>query len=98
MKLQNKNKKLRTTRKKMSRKICEKQLAMGKKVLKQKTLKNASNLLKKVPYMREGDFEAGLEWWELVQMIPEKNREQYIAMVSKPMLKGCMEKYSNMDN
>jgi hypothetical protein len=98
MKLQNRNNKLRTTRKKMSRKICEKQLAMGKKVLKQKTLKNASNLLKKVPYMREGDFEAGLGWWEFAQRIPEKYREKAIAMASKPMLKRCMEKYSDMNN
>ena len=79
---------------KSARTLCKKQLAMGKRVLQATTRKAAANLLKKVPGMKRGDFETGLKWWDYIQMIPKGNRPGIIAARAKPMLEGCINKYS----
>jgi len=78
-----------------SRKICKTQLEMGKKILRTKTRKAAMKLLRKVPYMRPGDFKAGLTWWRLIQTVPEKERAAFIEYAAKPTLKACIEKHSH---
>ncbi len=78
----------------ITRKICKTQLEMGKKILRTKTRKAAIKLLRKVPYMRPGDFKAGLTWWRLIQTVPEKERDAFIEYAAKPTLKACIEKRS----
>ena len=77
-----------------TRKICKTQLEMGKKILRTKTRKAAIKLLRKVPYMRPGDFKAGLTWWRLIQTVPEKERAAFIEYAAKPTLNTCIEKRS----
>ena len=77
-----------------SRKICKTQLKMGKEILRTKTRKNAIKLLRKVPNMRNGNFQKGLNWWDYIQSVPEKNRAKTINKRAKPMLESCMKKYS----
>ncbi len=67
---------------------------MGKKILRTKTRKAAIKLLKKVPHMRNGDFQKGLNWWDYIQSIPEKDRAKTINNSAKPMLEACIKKYS----
>ena len=68
---------------------------MGKKILKKKTRKAAIKLLKKVPYMRTGNFNSGLKWWNYIQSVPEKNRAKTIEFAAKPMMEACVKKYSH---
>lgn len=79
---------------KSAKTLCKKQISMGKRVLKATTRKAASNLLKKVPGMKPGDFETGLRWWDYIQMVPKEQRPGIIAARAKPMLEGCIKKYS----
>jgi len=79
-----------------SRKICKTQLEMGKRILKTKTRKSAIKLLKKVPFMRPGNYDAGLRWWDYIQTIPEKGRAKVIKSASKPMMEACIKKYSTV--
>ena len=67
---------------------------MGKQILRTKTRKAAIKLLKKVPHMRNGDFQKGLIWWDYIQTVPEKDRSKTINRSSKPMLEACIKKYS----
>ena len=82
-------------RRNKSRKICKTQLEMGKQILRTKTRKAAITLLRKVPHMRNGDFEKGLQWWDYIQSVPEKNRAKTINSSAKPMLNACIKKYSS---
>jgi hypothetical protein len=77
-----------------SRKICKTQLEMGKKILRTKTRKAASKLLRKVPHMRNGNFQKGLHWWDYIQSVPEKERSKTINSAAKPMLAACIKKYT----
>ena len=79
---------------KSARTLCKKQISMGKRVLKAKTRKAASTLLKKVPGMKPGDFQTGLRWWDYIQWFPKEQRSGVIAARAKPMLEGCIKKYS----
>jgi hypothetical protein len=78
-----------------ARRICKVQLAMGRKILRTKTRKAATALLKKVPHMRPGDQNAGLKWWKYIQMVPAKMRPAVIKQAAKPMLEQCIQKYSD---
>ena len=80
---------------KSARTLCKKQLSMGKRVLRTKTRKAAANLLKKVPGLKPGDFNAGLSWWDYIQMVPKGQRSGVITARAKPMLEGCIKKYSS---
>jgi len=67
---------------------------MGKQILRTRTRKAATKLLRKVPHMRNGNFERGLSWWDDIQSLPEKNRAKAINTYAKPMLEACIKKYS----
>ena len=45
--------------------------------------------------MKPGDFNAGLSWWDYIQMVPKGQRSGVIAARAKPMLEGCIKKYSS---
>ena len=77
-----------------TRKICKIQLEMGKKILRKKTRKAAIKLLRKVPHMRNGNFQKGLKWWDYIQSFPEKDRVEIINSSAKPMLETCIKKYT----
>lgn len=79
-----------------SRKICKTQIKMGKKILRTKTRNAAIKLIRKVPYMRNGDFQKGLRWWDYIQSVPEKDRSKTINNSAKPMLKACIQKYNSI--
>ena len=80
---------------KSAKTLCKKQLSMGKRALRAKTRKAAATILKKVPGMMRRDFEAGLGWWDYIQTVPASARSGMIAAKAKPMLEGCINKYSS---
>ena len=75
-------------------KICKTQIEMGKKILRTKTRKAAMKLLRKVPHMREGNSQKGINWWEYIQSVPEKDRTKIINNSAKPMMEACIQKYT----
>lgn len=83
----------RNTRK-APRNICNTQMKMGREILKQNTRKAAKELLNKVPYMRPGNFSAGLNWWDYIHSLPENRRQEVIDKAAGPMLERCVRKYS----
>jgi hypothetical protein len=78
-----------------SRKICTTQIKLGKQILRTKTRKAAMKLLRNVPYMKTGNIQKGLRWWEYIQSVPEKERSKTINTSAKPMLEACIKKYSH---
>ena len=75
-------------------KICETQIEMGKKILRTKTRNAAMKLLRKVPHMRDGNSQKGINWWEYIQSVPEKDRTKIINNSAKPMMEACIQKYT----
>ena len=86
-------KKIQATRN-SPQKICETQIEMGKKILRTKTRKAAMKLLRKVPHMREGNSQKGINWWLYIQSVPEKDRTKIINNSAKPMMEACIQKYT----
>jgi hypothetical protein len=68
---------------------------MGKQILRKKTRKAAMKLLRKVPFMRKGNFQSGLHWWDYIQSFPKEKRAKIINNSAKPMLDNCIKKYDN---
>jgi hypothetical protein len=79
-------------------KICKTQIEMGKKILRTKTRKDAMKLLKKVPHMKDGNSQKGINWWEYIQSVPEKDRAKIINNSAKPMMEACIQKYTRKNN
>jgi len=78
--------------------ICKAQIRAGRQVLKAKTRKQARALLKKVPYMVNGNLTKGLAWWDHVQQLKmvSPNQKAVNAVIEgyvPKMLEGCIQKH-----
>jgi len=80
---------------KQARALCNKQLRIGRKVLRAKTRKQALALMKTVPHATPDVIESGLTWWDRVQFLDPTAVAALIKEKESIMRANCIEKYRN---
>lgn len=84
----------RKTQKNSAIALCNKQLAIGRKVLRAKTRKQALALMKTVPRVTPAAIEQGLAWWDRVQYLDSKSIAALIKEKAPLMLANCIKNHA----